>query len=112
VVISADGHTMAVGGSEGAVSLWNIRDPARPHQIGTPFEAHDDIRTLEIAADGRTLASAGDDGTVRLWDLAELDDVHEQLVERACTRAHRDLNEDEWNRFVGPDYAYQRSCAG
>jgi hypothetical protein len=35
----------------------------------------------------------------------------EALVAKACTAANRDLSKDEWNRFVGSEFDYVRTCS-
>jgi len=65
---SQDGSTLATGGNEGSIILWNVRslEPALP-----PLYGHtDQIEAIAFSPDGRTLASGGHDRLVRLWDVA------------------------------------------
>jgi WD40 repeat protein len=66
VAVSADGSTVAAGGHDGSVQLWDARTLRRraPLQAGVG-----PILSIALARDGRALAAAGDSG-VRLWDLA------------------------------------------
>ncbi|MBX2862494.1 MAG: TIR domain-containing protein [Leptolyngbyaceae cyanobacterium MAG.088] len=65
-VYSPDGQTIASGGFDNVVRLWN-RDG---NVIGSPFTGHtDDIWSVAFSPDGQTIASASSDQTVRLWDL-------------------------------------------
>ncbi len=69
LALSPDGHTMATGGEDGSMYLWDLD---HPNTAPVPLAGHDGwIWMLDISPDGRTLASASDDGTVRLWDLAQ-----------------------------------------
>jgi hypothetical protein len=43
---------------------------------------------------------------VRFWDIR-----FEALVAEACTTANRDLSKDEWDRFVGSEFDYVRTCS-
>ena len=67
VAFSPDGKTLAAGGSDGTVRLWDVPG-GRP--IGQPLTGHaDQILSVAFSPDGKTLAAGGSDGTVRLWDV-------------------------------------------
>ncbi|MEU4835924.1 AAA family ATPase [Streptosporangium sp. NPDC023615] len=78
IAYAHSGRYLAAGFDSGAVMLWDLRDPLRPRQVGTPFT---DPGTAEIAAPyiGILGFSAGDDrlisgipgGPVTIWDLAD-----------------------------------------
>lgn len=55
--------------------------------------------------DESTLASAAADGTIRL-SIASSDTP----ANAVCEEVWRNLDPDEWRRFVGPDVAYQATC--
>ena len=83
VAFSPDGHMLAISTvsgngaefSSGAVQLWDIADPTRPHQLGQPLPSasgtYTTVNSVAFSPDGHTLASGNSDGTVRLWDLAD-----------------------------------------
>src|SRR5579885_2670145 len=66
LVFLPDGKTLALGGDDGTVRLWDLAKSAERF----PTRGHTG-RVLDVAfsPDGKVLASLGDDRTVRLWDL-------------------------------------------
>lgn len=69
VALSPDGHTLAAGGLDHQVALWDLRDPQRPRPLGTaPVTFADTVYALAFSPDGRRLAAGSGDGTVRVWE--------------------------------------------
>jgi WD40 repeat protein len=69
VAFSPDGRVVAVGSSDGTVSLWNV---TTRKEIRETTPGSESVETVAFAADGQVLVTAGDDGTVRLWDTGTL----------------------------------------
>jgi WD40 repeat protein len=89
VALSPDGQTLASGGADGSVILWDL---PTSQQLGDPIAAHSDgVRSLAFSGDGRTLASAGADGDVVVWDVD-----FRSWQARACRIANRGLYRREW----------------
>lgn len=66
VAFSSDGMTLASGGTDQMVRLWNLAG-YRPH--GQPLGGHTDVVSSVAFSPGGTLvASSSRDGTIRLWD--------------------------------------------
>jgi WD40 repeat protein len=70
VAFSPNGKTLASGGWDGTLRLWNVSDPSRPRQITAPdaMKAPGAIRTIAFGPHGRVIAVGSSDGTIALWD--------------------------------------------
>jgi WD40 repeat protein len=79
MAVSPHGRTLATGGIDNLVRLWDIHDPKRPVPIGAPLTGHASyVYSVEFAPDGATLVSASDDRTVILWDVSDPGRVHQR----------------------------------
>ena len=68
VAFSADGKTIASGGRDGIIRLF---DAATRQEIGTPMSSDaNPVDTVAFNPDGTVLASANTDGNVQLWNAA------------------------------------------
>jgi WD40 repeat protein len=69
VTYSPDGKTLATGGSDRLVRLWDVATGEERVALGWHL---DDVRQVAFSADGRWLASISKDGGVRLWPWRQL----------------------------------------
>ncbi len=72
IAFAPDGRTLASGGRDGSVRLWNTATGAQRRSYRHPYRYRwtVEIESVAFAPDGHTLASASRDGAVRLWDPA------------------------------------------
>jgi WD40 repeat protein len=68
LALSPDGKTLATGGDDGVVRLWDVDTGTAK---GTLKEGSDWLTCLSFNAYGTTLAAAGYDGRVRRWDVSK-----------------------------------------
>jgi WD40 repeat protein len=75
--IAPDGKTIATGGQDGMVRLWDMATAKEKRY----FAGHQAcITCLRFSPDGKRLASGSDDTTVLIWDLVP----HSPLINGAC----------------------------
>ncbi|SDJ07226.1 hypothetical protein [Nonomuraea jiangxiensis] len=70
VAFTRDGRTIATGGDDRTVRLWDLT--ARPPAVTAAIpQLSGEVESLRFIHDGRILAGAFYDGTVRLWDTSD-----------------------------------------
>jgi WD40 repeat protein len=73
ISISPDGRTLASGGDDRTIILWDI---ATGRQLITLPSYTDAVESLSFSPIGNILASSSNDGTVRLWDGVKGKELH------------------------------------
>ena len=65
IAFSPDGMTLAAGGENKTISLWNVSTG----KLENTLRDSDWVGSVSFAPDGRTLASASAEQSVKLWDI-------------------------------------------
>ena len=67
VAFSPDGLTLASGGVDHSIKLWDV---ASGRELRTLRGHSEVVYSVAFSPDGRTLASGSDDHSIKLWDMA------------------------------------------
>jgi RNA polymerase sigma factor (sigma-70 family) len=73
VALSADGQTIALGGADGIVQLYDVATGKEGNKIQVNAgnaRMVVGVGTMIFAPDGKSLATRGNDGVIHLWDIA------------------------------------------
>ncbi|MBW4573781.1 MAG: WD40 repeat domain-containing protein [Aphanothece sp. CMT-3BRIN-NPC111] len=66
IALSRDGQTLASGGDDKTIEVWNLKTGENIRTLNGHTEK---VTSLAISPDGKTLASSSDDNTIKLWNL-------------------------------------------
>jgi WD40 repeat protein len=106
VAFSPDGHTLASGGDDQTIRLWNLTAPAHSSPLGQPLTGHTDtVKTVAFSPDGHTLASGSADSTARLWPTP-LD----ATVMTLCSKLTSNISHHDWHDWISPSIDYITQC--
>ena len=98
---SPDGKLLATAGFDRTVRLQESSGKSLGPLVGHRRQVWD----LAFSPDSKRLASASEDHTVRIWNLTV-----QAWVSAACELANRNLWRIEWDRYIGPETGYERTC--
>ena len=81
VAFSPVSPTLASGGWDDEIVLWDVRNPSRPTRLGAPLPPQPQtIESLAFSHDGKVLAAGIGNGKIVLWDVAGRESLGSPLV--------------------------------
>ena len=104
VAFSPDSRWVATAGEDSLIRVSAVTQPAQPPLILRGHTSKINDYALVFSPDSHWLVSGGQDNTARLWRVG-IDD----LIERACRAAGRNLTPEEWAQDLGGQ-APQLTC--
>jgi len=97
LAVSPDGKTLAAGGCDRAVRIWDLSGGIAAAKLEQTVENHADwVLGCALTSDGKYLVTAGRDKTAKVWDLKAKESVvtfpeHQQIVYGVAVKADGSL---------------------
>jgi WD40 repeat protein len=108
LVLSPDGRHLATGAADGTVRVLGVlsgKEVSRMIVSGT-------VLAIAYSADSRMLTTASytSSSDSEIIISSHLVDATDMIAD-ACSRITRNLTQEEWNQYVGPEAPYHKTCS-
>ena len=96
-------NTLASCSYDKTIRLWNFREAATPPVV---IEDNDKwVYGIAFSADQQKIVSCGADKTIRIFGINTV-----KLSGKICSIVKRNLSDIEWNKYIGEDIPYHKTC--
>jgi WD40 repeat protein len=103
-------NQMATAGNDKNLKIYNIRNQDDLSEPPVTLADNDGfIFVVEFSPDSRTIIAGTSGGGNNLVSRPTHVDF---MASEICNYVSRNMNQDEWNTYVGKDIAYERTCQG
>lgn len=99
-----DDQLMASCSFDGTIRLWDYMDPDNPPIVIDDFDFW--ITCMDLSPDQKSLIAGSADKSIRIKRINMGD-----LVSGICSGLSRNMTLEEWNKYVGTDIGYSRTCS-
>jgi WD40 repeat protein/energy-coupling factor transporter ATP-binding protein EcfA2 len=103
-------NQMATAGNDKTLKIYNVKMPDDLSEPPVTLTDNDGfVFVIEFSPDSKTIIAGTSGGGENLVGRPTHVDF---MASEICNYVSRNMNQDEWNTYVGKDIAYERTCQG